>query len=69
MKNEAFGLALAEAMYYGKPTVTFTILDSGVNYVCVNGENDIDVENRNIHEYAKAIEKLTDSEELRKYYG
>ena len=33
-KNEAFGLALAEAMYYEKPAVTFTIPGSGVNYVC-----------------------------------
>lgn len=68
-KNEAFGLALAEAMYYGKPAVTFTIPGSGVNYVCVNGENGIEVENRNTQEYAKAIEKLADNEELRKQYG
>lgn len=31
-KNEAFGLALAEGMYYEKPAVTFTIPGSGVNY-------------------------------------
>ena len=40
-KNEAFGLALAEAMYYGKPSVTFHISGSGVNYVCLNGQRNM----------------------------
>ena len=35
-KAEAFGLALAEAMYFNLPAVTFNIPGSGVNYVCVN---------------------------------
>lgn len=68
-KNEAFGLALAEAMYYKKPTITFTIPGSGVNYVSLNGETGIEVENRNVTEYAKAIEKLANDEGLRKRYG
>lgn len=36
-KNEAFGLALAEGMYYSKPAITFTIDGSGVNFVSLNG--------------------------------
>lgn len=68
-KNEAFGLALAEAMYYEKPAVTFTIPGSGVNYVCLNSENGIEVENRNVEAYAMAIKKLANNEELRKKYG
>ena len=68
-KNEAFGLALAEAMYYEKPAVTFTIPGSGVNYVCLNSENGIEVENRNVEAYAMAIMKLANNEELRKKYG
>lgn len=68
-KNEAFGLALAEAMYYEKPAVTFTIPGSGVNYVCLNSENGIEVENRNVEAYATAIKKLANNEELRKKYG
>lgn len=68
-KNEAFGLALAEAMYYGKPAITFTIPGSGVNYVSLDGITGIEVENRNVKEYAKAIEKLANDEELRKQYG
>lgn len=68
-KNEAFGLALAEAMYYEKPAVTFTIPGSGVNYVCLNGKNGIEVENRNVEAYAKAIQELASDDELRKQYG
>lgn len=68
-KNEAFGLALAEAMYYEKPAVTFTIPGSGVNYVCLNSENGIEVENRNVEAYAMAIKKFANNEELRKKYG
>lgn len=68
-KNEAFGLALAEGMYYGKPAVTFTIPGSGVNYVCLNGENGIEVENRNVQKYAEALEKLAGDEELRQRFG
>lgn len=68
-KNEAFGLALAEAMYYEKPAVTFTIPGSGVNYVCLNGKNGIEVENRNVEAYAKAIQELASDDELRKRYG
>lgn len=68
-KNEAFGLALAEGMYFGKPAVTFTILGSGVNYVCLNGEDGIEVENRNVKKYAEALVKLADDEQLRKQYG
>lgn len=68
-KNEAFGLALAEGMYYGKPAVTFNIPGSGVNYVCLNGEDGIEVENRNIIKYAAALEKLADDSNLRTMYG
>ena len=68
-KNEAFGLALAEGMYYGKPAVTFTIPGSGVNYVNINGETGLEVENRNVKEYADALRKLADDEELRKKLG
>lgn len=68
-KNEAFGLALAEGMYYGKPAVTFTIPGSGVNYVCLNGESGIEVPNRNVEKYAEAMKRLADDPELRHKYG
>lgn len=68
-KNEAFGLALAEGMYYGKPAVTFTIPGSGVNYVSIKGETGIEVENRNVEAYANALSTLAGKKELRDRYG
>ena len=68
-KNEAFGLALAEAMYYEKPTVTFTIPGSGVNYVSLNKVTGIEVENRNVEKYAAAMRILAKNRELRQKYG
>ena len=68
-KNEAFGIGLAEAMYYGKPSVTFNIPCSGVNYVSVNGETGVEVENGNIKMYATAIRDLSRNEEMKKKYG
>lgn len=68
-KNEAFGIALAEAMYYGKPAVTFTIPGSGVNYVSINNETGIEVPNRDVKAYAKALNKLRNDVELRNQYG
>ncbi len=68
-KNEAFGIALAEAMAYKKPVVTFTIEGSGVNYVSLNGKTGIEVPNGNVGEYAAAIEKLKQNAALRAEYG
>lgn len=68
-KNEAFGLALAEAQLCGKPAVTFTIDFSGVNFVCLNEQTGIEVENSNPAAYAQAIEKLCKDTELRKQLG
>ena len=68
-KNEAFGIALAEAMSFGKPSVTFTIQGSGVNYVSLNGVTGIEVENRNVEKYAQAIITLAENGELREKYG
>ena len=68
-KNEAFGIALAEAMAYGKPAVTFTIDGSGVNYVSLNGVMGIEVENRNVGQYAEALRRLADDASLRGEYG
>ena len=68
-KNEAFGIALAEGMYYGKPAVTFTILGSGVNYVSVGNKTGIEVRNRDINGYAEAIKTLAEKKNLREEYG
>lgn len=68
-KNEAFGLALAEGMYYKKPAVTFTIPGSGVNYVSLDKVTGIEVENRNVEKYADAMRILAKNKELRLKYG
>ena len=68
-KNEAFGIALAEGMYFGKPAVTFTIPGSGVNYVNLDGVTGIECPNCDYKAYAKAIKKLSDDLELRNKMG
>lgn len=68
-KNEAFGIALAEAMYFAKPAVTFTIPGSGVNYVNLADVTGIECSNRDIQAYADALINLADHPELREKYG
>lgn len=57
-KNEAFGIALAEAMYCGAVPVTMTIEGSGVNWVSINGETGLEVDTYDYEAYAEAIDKL-----------
>ncbi len=68
-KNEAFGIALAEAMYCGAVPVTFTIDGSGVNWVNINGETGIEVPNSNTDSYAKALDTLLTNKELLEKYS
>ena len=68
-RNEAFGIALAEAMYCSLPAVTFTIPDSGVNWVCINEETGLESENGNVQMFANAINKLLKDDILRKQLG
>lgn len=68
-KNEAFGIALAEGMYFEKPAVTFTIPGSGVNYVSISNETGIECQNRDVEAYATAIRKLALNRDLRSVLG
>lgn len=68
-KNEAFGLALAEAMYFEKPVVTFNIPGSGVNYVSLDNVTGIECQNGNVEDYAQAIKKLAVDKKLALEYG
>lgn len=58
-KNEAFGIALAEALYCGLPAVTFTIEGSGVNYVNQDGITGIEVHEFDAKLYAQALMSCT----------
>nr|WP_306447148.1 glycosyltransferase [Odoribacter splanchnicus] len=64
-KNEAFGVALAEAMYCRTPAITFTIFGSGVNWVNLNGVTGIEVANADVASFAKAIDTLLGNKEMR----
>ncbi len=64
-KNEAFGLALAEALLHGVPAVTFNIPGSGVNYVNMNNETGLEVPNCDSKAYAEAIMKIINDDELK----
>ena len=68
-KNEAFGVALAEAMYCYTPAVTFTISGSGVNWVNLNGVTGLEVQNKDSVAYAQAIDKLLSDDNLAKKMG
>ena len=68
-KNECFGLALAEAMTFEKPAVTFSIPGSGVNYVNKKDETGLEVPNSDPKAYAEAIIRLADNPGLRTRLG
>lgn len=68
-KNEAFGVALAEAMYCGAPAVTFSIPGSGVNWVNLDGITGIEVPNGDTEALACAIDKLLLDDILAEKYG
>ncbi len=63
-RNEAFGISLAEAMYFGKPTCTFTIKGSGVNWVSLNNVTGLEAPNRNVKAYADNLKKIMYDEAL-----
>ncbi|MDR0732863.1 MAG: glycosyltransferase [Dysgonamonadaceae bacterium] len=64
-RNEAFGIALAEAMYCGLPAVTFAISGSGVNWVCTDGETGLESDNGDSKAFAEAINRLLNDADLR----
>lgn len=68
-KNEAFGMALAEAMYCHTPAVTFTIPGSGVNWVNLDGVTGIEAPNGDVEAFAGAIDKLLTDEDLARTYA
>lgn len=68
-KNEAFGVALAEAMYCKCAPITFTVEGSGVNWVSLNNVTGIEVPNMNSKAFAKAIDEMIDNSAKRKSFA
>ncbi len=68
-KAEAFGIALAEAMYCKSVPVTFTIEGSGVNWVSLAGITGEQVPLKDVQAFAAAIDKLILNKELRFQYA
>jgi len=63
-RSEAFGVALAEALYCGLPAVSFDIKGSGTTWVNKNEFSGFVVQNRDIQQFAVAINKLLTDETL-----
>ena len=63
-RNEAFGISLAEGMYFAKPACTFAIPGSGVNWVCPNNVCGLEATNRDVKGYADNINRLIEDNEL-----
>lgn len=68
-RREAFGVALAEALYCKLPAVSFKINDSGTTWVNQNGVTGEVVEKIDEKELAMAINKILRDEDLRKRYS
>lgn len=68
-KAEAFGIALAEAMYCRSVPVTFHLEGSGVNWVSIDGVTGEEVSLRDIKGLASAIDKIISNDDLRKQYA
>lgn len=68
-KAEAFGIALAEAMYCKSVPVTFTIEGSGVNWVSLKGKTGEQVALKDIPAFAAAIDKIISNPKLKTKYA
>lgn len=63
-RNEAFGLVLLEALFYGKPLITTAVEGSGMNYVNHHGKTGFVVPPKDPKALADAINKLLDDRQL-----
>jgi len=68
-RGEAFGIAMIEAMYFGKPVVSTRIKGSGVTFVNKNGVTGIVIEPKNAEQLSKAIIKLLSNRKQRNKLG
>ncbi len=65
-RQEAFGVALAEALFCGLPAVSFNVKGSGALWVNKNGYSGLVVENKDVKAYADAVSRILSDDELQK---
>ncbi len=63
-RNEAFGLVLVEALYFGKPLVTTNVEGSGMSYVNKHNETGLVVPPKDPRSLAEAINKILSDENI-----
>jgi len=63
-RNEAFGLVLLEALYFGKPLITTNVEGSGMNYVNIHGKTGFIVPAKNPKALAEAINVILSDRNL-----
>lgn len=64
-RSEAFGIALAEALYCGLPAISYYIEGSGVNWVNKHNYSGLVVANANTKAFADAVSQLLNNPEQR----
>jgi rhamnosyl/mannosyltransferase len=67
-RTESFAIVQLEAMMHSKPVIN-TNLGTGVNFVSINKETGLTVEQRNSSQLANAVNELLSNDELRIQYG
>lgn len=68
-KAEAFGIALAEAMYCESVPITFTIQGSGINWLSIANKTGEQVPLKDIPAFAAAIDKIISNPKLKTKYA
>jgi rhamnosyl/mannosyltransferase len=68
-RTEAFGVALLEAMAYGRPCIVTDVAGSGMSWVVRDGESGIAVEAANGHALSAALNRLLGDGDLRRRLG
>lgn len=68
-RNEAFGLVLIEALFFGKPLVTTNVEGSGMSFVNLDGITGYIVPPKNPQRLAEAISKILNDQNLLKSFS
>lgn len=68
-RNEAFGLVLVEALYFGKPLVTTNVEGSGMNYVNIHNKTGLVVPPKNPKALAEALNRILSDMSLYRNFG